>query len=210
MRRSFVASLAALFFLAGCNNPKKPSNRNFTEAIDQYLARRDDACSSLGQTLPIDVTVSEQKDQYGIGPQLATLEEAGLVHSTNTTAVVHRMLDALQGSRPPQPVRRYELTDQGKKYYRNIPATFGQNGIFCYGQETVDSIIKWTEPATMDGATLSEVTYTYKIADLAPWARRPDVQQAFPDLRQTLNGASKANESAGLQLTNKGWEVPQP
>ena len=151
MRRSFVVSLASLFFLSGCNNPKKPSNANFTEAIDQYLAKRDDACSSLGQTLPIDVTVSEQKEQYGIGPQLATLEEAGLVHSTNTTAVVHTMLDALQGSRPPQPVRRYELTDQGKKYYRNIPATFGQNGIFCYGQETVDSIIKWTEPATTEG-----------------------------------------------------------
>ena len=209
MGRSFFVSLAALFFLAGCNNPKKPSNRNFTEAIDQYLARRDDACSSLGQTLPIDVTVSEQKEQYGIGPQLAALEEAGLVHSTNTTAVVHGMLDALQGSRPPQSVRRYELTGQGKKYYRQIPTTFGQNGIFCYGQETVDLIIKWTEPATMEGATISEATYTYKIADLALWAKQPGVQQAFPDLRQTLNGASKTNQTAELQLTNKGWEVPQ-
>lgn len=62
----------------------------------------------------------------------------------------------------------------------------------------------------MEGATLSEVTYTYKIANLATWAKRPDVQQAFPDLRQTLNGASKANQAAELQLTNRGWEVPQP
>ena len=210
MRRSFVVSLAALFFLAGCNNTKKPSKANFTKAINQYLAKRDDACSSLGQTLPVNVTVSEQKDRYGIGPQLAALEEAGLVHSTNTTAVVHGMLDALQGSRPPQPVRRYELTDRGKRYYRQVPATFGKNGIFCYGQETVDSIIKWTEPATMEGASLSEVTYTYKIAGLAPWAKQPHVQQAFPDLRQTLNEASKANETAGLQLTNKGWEASEP
>jgi hypothetical protein len=210
MRRSFVVSLAALFFLAGCNNTKKPSTANFTKAINEYLAKRDDACSSLGQTLPVNVTVPEQKDQYGIGPQLAALAGAGLVHSTNRTAVVHGMLDALRGSTPPQPVKRYELTDQGKQYYRQIPATFGQNGIFCYGQETVDSIIKWTEPATMEGASLSEVTYIYKIVDLAPWAKRPDVQQAFPDLRQTLNGASKVNETTGLQLTNKGWEVPQP
>ena len=210
MRRSFVVSLTAFFFLTGCNNTRKPSNVNFTKAINQYLAKRDDACSSLGQTLPIDVTVSEQKDQYGIGPQLAALAEAGLVHSTNMTAVVYGMLDALQGSRPPQPVRRYELTDQGKQYYRQVPATFGQNGIFCYGQEMVDSIIKWTETATMEEAPLSEVTYTYKIADLAPWARRPDVQQAFSDLRQTVNGASKTNETTALQLTNKGWEFPEP
>lgn len=210
MRRSFVVSLAALFFLAGCNNAKKPSNANFTKAINQYLAKRNDACSSLGQTLPVDVTVPEQKEQYGIGPQLAALEEVGLVHSINTTAVVHGMLDALQGSRPPQPVRRYELTDQGKQYYRQIPATFGQNGIFCYGQETVDSIIKWTEPAAMEGASLSEVTYTYKIANLAPWAKQSNVQQAFPDLHQTLNEASKANQSTELQLTNKGWEFPEP
>lgn len=115
MCRSFVVSLTALFFLAGCNNTKKPSNANFTKAINQYLVKHGDTCSSLGQMLPIDVTVPGQKEQYGIGPQLAALEEAGLVHSTNTTAVVRGMLGALRGSTPPQPVRRYELTDQGKK-----------------------------------------------------------------------------------------------
>jgi hypothetical protein len=210
MRRSFVVSLTALFFLAGCNNTKKPSNANFTKAINQYLVKHGDTCSSLGQTLPIDVTVPGQKEQYGIGPQLAALEEAGLVHSTNTTAVVRGMLGALRGSTPPQPVRRYELTDQGKKYYRQIPATFGQEGTFCYGRKMVDSIIKWTEPTTMEGASLSEATYTYKIADLAPWAEKPDVQREFGDIRTTVNGISKTNETAGLQLTNNGWEVPQP
>lgn len=72
---SFIVSLAALFFLAGCNNTRKPSNANFTKAINQYLAKRDDVCSSLGKTLPVDVTVPEQKKQYGIGQQLAALEE---------------------------------------------------------------------------------------------------------------------------------------
>ena len=111
MRRDLLISFAALFFMTSCNYEKKPNDANFTKAINQYLAKRNDACSSLGQTLPVDVTVSEQKDQNGIGPQLAALEEAGLIHSTNTTAVVHGMLGALRGSTPPQPVRRYELTD---------------------------------------------------------------------------------------------------
>lgn len=208
MRRSFVASLAALFLLTGCNNPKKPSNANFTKAIDQYLTKHNDACSSISQPFPVDVTVSQQKEQYGLGPQLAALEQAGLVHSTNTTAVVHGMFDALQGSTPPQPVKRYELTDDGKKYYRQTPSVFGQANSFCYGQKAVDSIVKWTEPSTGDGSQ-SVVTYTYKITDLAPWAERSDVQQAFSDLRQTVNGASKTSEMAGVQLTDKGWEVPE-
>ncbi|MEO8736414.1 MAG: hypothetical protein ABI380_07715 [Edaphobacter sp.] len=152
--------------------------------------------------------MSQQKEQYGIGSQLAALEQAGLVHSMNTTAIVHGMLDALQGSTLPQPVKRYELTDEGKKYYRQTVSVFGQTSSFCYGQKAVDSIVKWTDPTTGESSQ-SVVTYTYKIIGLASWAEQPDVQQAFSDLRQTVNGASKTNEMAGLQLTNKGWEVPE-
>ncbi len=54
----------------------------------------------------------------------------------------------------------------------------------------------------------TEVTYTYKIVDAAPWAQRPEVQQAFPDIRTTVDGTSKTTEVAGLQLTSNGWEVP--
>jgi hypothetical protein len=49
---------------------------------------------------------------------------------------------------------------------------------------------------------------TYKIGDLAAWAGRPDVQQAFPDIRTTVNGISQANQIVGLQLPDRGWEVP--
>jgi hypothetical protein len=59
----------------------------------------------------------------------------------------------------------------------------------------------------MEGYSRTEVTYNYKIVNLAPWAERPDVQYAFGDIRTILNGVSKANQNAGLQLTNQGWEV---
>lgn len=57
--------------------------------------------------------------------------------------------------------------------------------------------------------TQSEVTYSYKVANLASWAQTPDVQQVFPDIRSTLQGVSKPDQIAGLILTNKGWEVPE-
>lgn len=144
MRKLFLISIAGLLFLAACSDIKKPSDRNFTKAINQYLAKHGQACTSIGQTFPVDVPKSEQRDQYGIGSQMAALEQAGLVHWSNTVVAAPGVL------RPgaPRPVKLYELTDEGKKYFKQIPGIFGQNGIFCYGQKTVDKIVKWTEPMT--------------------------------------------------------------
>jgi MFS family permease len=106
-------------------------------------------------------------------------------------------------------VKRYEPTEAGKKYFQQVSVVLGQSAGFCYGDRTVDSIVKWTEPVTMGASSQTEVTYTYKIANLAPWAERSDVQREFGDVRTIVNGISKSNEIAGLQLSNQGWEVPR-
>ena len=68
MRNLYVVSIAGLFFLAACNNAKKPSDANFTNAINQYLAKQGEACTMLNRQFPLDVPKGQQKDQYGIGP----------------------------------------------------------------------------------------------------------------------------------------------
>jgi len=208
MRRLLLISIATLLFITACNDTKKPNARNFARAVDQYLAKHGDACTAIIGQFPIDVPLSEQKEQYGIGSKLTALEHAGLVYSSDTTAVVHGMLDPLRGPTPPQPVKRYALTPEGKKYFQELRNPLGQVSAFCYGKKTVDSIVKWTEPMTMGVFSQTEITYTYKIVNLAGWAERPDVQHAFPDVVTTVSGASKTNQVAGFQLTNQGWEVP--
>ena len=209
MRRFLLVFVLASLLLTSCNDAKKPSDANLTAAIDQYLSRHGEACSSINRQFPVDVPRAQPKDQYGSGSKLAALEQAGLLHASDATAVVHGMLDALNGPTRPQPVRHYELTDEGKKYFRLIPGgVVGQTAAFCYGQKSVDSIIKRTDPVSTGGNSQTEVTYTYKIAPLAAWASRADVQQAFPDIKATMDGVSRANQVVGLQLTNKGWEVP--
>lgn len=47
--------------------------------------------------------------------------------------------------------------------------------------------------------TQSEVTYTYKISDLASWMKQAQVQQAFGDIRTTVSGISKTHETTRLQ-----------
>ena len=208
MRYFLLISFIAAFLLTACDSRKKPSSSVFTTEINQYLERHGRSCTSIGRQFPIDIPASAQQSQYGFGPQLAALQQAGLVSETDTTARVHGMLDSLRGSTPPQPVRRYQLTAEGQKYFQNVSGSLGQTGALCYGQKTVDSILKWSDPVTMDGYSQVEITYTYKFVDLAPWAERPDVQHAFPDIQATLNGASKTTQVIGVQLTNKGWEVP--
>lgn len=208
MRKTTLLPLLLLVALGGCNNAKKPNAVNFTKAINEYLAKHGQVCALVDQTFPANVTLPEQKQQMGIGPQAAALEQAGLVRGTNATAVVHGFMDALSGSTPPQPVRRYELADEGRKYFRQRLAGLGEAGEFCYGQKAVDSIAKWTEPTAMGPYTQSEVTYSYKIVNLAAWAQQLGMQQAFPDIRSMLQDASKPDQIAGLVLTNKGWEVP--
>src|SRR5665213_3852717 len=109
MRSLYLVSIAGLLLLVACSDAKKPSDANFTKAINQYLTTHDEACTVIDRHFPVDVPKAQQKERYGIGPKLAVLEQAGLVHASDTTAVVHGMLDALRGSTPPQPVKRYEL-----------------------------------------------------------------------------------------------------
>lgn len=206
MRRLSLISIAGLAFLVACNSTRKPSSENFTKAIDQYLTKHGEICTSIGRQFPIDIPASAQQSQYGFGPQLAALKQAGLVSETDTTAIVHGMLDALRGSTPPQPVKRFQLTAEGQKYFRQVSGTFGQTGGLCYGQKAVGSVLKWSDPVTMNGSSQAEVTYTYKLVNLASWAKRSDIQQAFPDIGATVNGALKTNNIVGIQLTDSGWE----
>jgi hypothetical protein len=200
---------ASFFILIACNSARAPNEANFRRAINDFLAGHGEACTAIGRQFPIDLPRTEQGEQYGIGPKLAALEQAGLVHSQEITAVVHGMLDPLRGPGPAQPVKRYQLTGLGKKYFLQIPDALGQTSGFCYGQKSVDTIVKWTAPASVGTYAQTEVTYTYKISNIAGWAERPDIQQAFSDIRTTVDGASKTTEVGGLQLTSQGWEVPR-
>src|SRR6266849_4034442 len=92
LRGSSFVLISCLFFLFGCNSTRKPNNTNFTRAIDQYLEKHGQTCTSLGHEFSIDIPRSAPKGEYGLDPQLQALQAAGLVSETDTTAVVHGML----------------------------------------------------------------------------------------------------------------------
>jgi hypothetical protein len=120
VRRLSLISIAALIFLSACNSTRKPSYENFTKAINEYLAKHGEACTSISCQFPIDIIASAQQAQYVFGPQLAALQQAGLVSETETTAIVHGMLDALRGATSPP--TSMALSTHGRRY-KILPAS---------------------------------------------------------------------------------------
>ncbi len=142
MRKLTLIFLAGVVSLTACNDAKKPNDSNFRMAVNQYLAKHGKACTWIGRPFPADVSESEQKLQSGMSSLMATLETAGLVRSSDTVAAT----PGIFGPGAPRRVKRYEPTDAGRKYLQQVPAVLGQSAGFCYGDKTVDSIVKWTEP----------------------------------------------------------------
>ena len=109
-------------------------------------------------------------------------------------------------------VLRYELTDDGKKFYqeKEAPGLIGEKesrGDICFGQQALDTVIKTEGPITVGDKKEMTLYYTYKIENLADWAKNPDIQRAFPGIVSTINGAGKTTLNQNLTLTDQGWEA---
>jgi hypothetical protein len=201
MRNFLLIPTTGFILLVACSDSRKPTSANFTAAVNQYLEHHGQACTLIGSQFPVDIPRSQQSS---IDAKLSALQHAGLVSEMDTTAVVHGLMDALRGPSPPQQVHHYVLIAEGQKYIQQLSSAVTPISGFCYGQETVDSISHWT----IGSQSEAEVSYTYRIVNLAEWAQRPEVQQAFPDIQATLGGASKTEQIVGLRLTDRGCEVP--
>jgi hypothetical protein len=201
MRSFLLIPATGFILLVACNDIRKPTSANFTAAVNQYLDHHGQACTLIGPHFPVDIPRSQQTT---IDAKLSALQHAGLVSEIDTTTVVHGLMDALRGPSPPQQVHHYALTAEGQKYVQQVSGAVTPISSFCYGQKTVDSITHWT----IGSQSEAEVAYTYRIVDLASWAQRPQVRQAFPDIQASLSGASRTEQIVGLRLTDRGWEVP--
>jgi len=160
MPRFSLIFLAGVVFLTACDNARKPSDSNFRTAINHYLEKHGKACTWIGRPFPIDVSESEHKFQSGTSAQMTVLAAASLVRSSDAVAATPGIL----GPGAPRRVKRYEATAAGKKSLQQAPGIFGQSAGFCYGDKTVDSIVKWTEPGTVGTGSRSEVTYVWSVA----------------------------------------------
>jgi hypothetical protein len=207
-------SLPWLMFLGvllriGCASEKDSNEKNFSEALNSYLAKKGQLCLGIPSAWPVDLNEAERRSGMGTAAEMAALEKAGLLRSHEAETEYTPPLS----SRPVRAkVLRYELTDNGKSFYREKDRLgLGGNkqvqGDLCYGQQALDKIIKWEEPTAVDDTKQATVFYTYRIENLAEWAKNADIQRVFPGIVSTIDGAGKTAMNQALTLTNLGWQT---
>lgn len=202
-------ALFSVLLLVSCASKKDANEKNFSEALNSYLAKNGQICLGIPSAWPVDVNEAERRSGMGRAAEMAALEKAGLVRSQETETEYTPPLS----SRPVKTkVLRYELTDSGKTFYREkdrlaLAGNKQVQGDLCYGQQTLDKIVKWGGPTAVGDSKEASVFYTYKIENLADWAKNPDVQRVFPGISSTIDGAGKTQMNQALTLTTKGWEA---
>ena len=209
MKKNPCLMLLGLLLLIGCASKKDANEKNFSEALNSYLAKKGQLCLGIPSAWPIDLNEAERRSGMGTAAEMVALEKAGLVRSHETEKEYTLPLT----SRPVSAkVIRYELTDDGKTFYREKDRLgLGGNkqvqGDLCYGQQTLDKIVNWQGPTAAGDSKEAIIFYTYGIANLADWAKNPDIQKVFPGILSTIDGADKTVMNHALTLTDHGWEA---
>lgn len=183
MKREFIgwsAALVVLAVLGGCSNANKPTDANFTQALNAYYENHNDCLFPHGHAFPYEVAPGDtaKRDEQ----QLDALTDAGLMT---------RIKDLRMH------VERYTLNAAGDRYGPR----------FCYGHREVTGIVSFTPPGPRDGFTETTVTYHYTMHDVPVWARSEQVQAAFPELAQSLGSAPTGQMT--LASAGAGWHVPE-
>ena len=75
----------------------------------------------------------------------------------------------------------------------------------CWGKRVLDKVVKWDAPMKLGDWQETHVTYTFKIENLAEWAKNPEVQEAFPSIKKTIEGDKELG--LNVHLTSEGWEA---
>lgn len=202
-------TLFSVLLLVSCASKKDANEKNFSEALNAYLAKKGQLCLGIPSAWPVDVNDAERRSGMGTAAEMAGLEKAGLLRSHETETEYMPPLS----SRPVKTkVLRYELTDNGKTFYREkdrlgLAGNKQVQGDLCYGQQALDKIVNWQGPTAAGGSKEATVFYTYRIENLAEWAKNADIQRVFPGIVPTIDGAGQTVMNQALTLTSRGWEA---
>jgi hypothetical protein len=172
------------------------NEKNFRAAMDRYFDRYGDQCLDADWLIDRDVSEGSISDSQ-LGPRIAALEAAGLISGTDIEKVNNYNIKG----------KHYTPTEAAKPFmHKRMRNGFKYNDL-CWAKEKLNKIVEWEGPGkTGEYEGSVTVTYTYKLDDIADWAKRPDVQATYPQILQTLNGVG-VEQQRKLKLTSLGWKV---
>jgi len=195
-----IAMICALAACSASHDPKAPTAENLAPALDEHLAQRGDICLAMFDW-PIDLTEAEAGSGARHAIQFPVMEQLGLVHSTIVAV-------PKSSENPDGAVKRFELTDAGRKFYKPHPyLTRGAEHAndFCVAHLKREKIVDVKVDTSDAKHPMAVVSYTYQI-DTAPWMQNADAQRVFPMITRIANGAGgQLQLRQGFTLGDKGW-----
>jgi hypothetical protein len=187
--------------LSACDSKTSASEKNFAGTVTQYLEKKGDMCLDP-VAWPVDVYETDLRQQKlypdGVAGRMAAMEAAGLAKGEDID-LPGNVAGGLKVK-----ARRYAMTDAAKPYLRADARPQPQ---MCWGHKSLDKVVRWTEPAKVGDHEESSVIYTYKLSNVAAWAKQPKIKEAFPDLGRTIDGEHAQKEKLNVKRTQQGWEA---
>jgi hypothetical protein len=98
----------------------------------------------------------------------------------------------------------YRPTDVGAKAIREATNAFLGRNELCFARRHVIEVISWTQPGEMMGLRVSQVRYSYRLDEVAPWSAYSGLRAAFPKMARAIDTAQR-EDKASMILTNEGW-----
>jgi hypothetical protein len=172
MKFAFLLPTAALL-LAGCSDPSAPTEANFRKAIEAALSSE-----PICETADINTMSAARRIDGPPSDYYLTLQKLGLVEIRKNT--------------PPFP-------DSDSVAIHDTGHWTDKKG-FCLATRKLEKIVRWTEPATVDGMTVTRVTYE--------WSALP-VDWATADIIKALHFNPPQHDTREIVLTkmNDGWRA---
>ena len=205
--KKIPCALLILVSVSACSNKNTLSQENLRSGMEIYLAKRGDLC--LAKNIwPIDVTQREIDAGGRNALQMPVLNKVGIVNYSIATVTATDE----DGRSADIKVRRYELSDAGKKYYLNKEMRSlksdgdiqVQHGDLCAAKLSLDKVIDWEASKTAGSEKMVVVNYTYQL-QAAPWTTDIDVQHVFPMVERIIKGAGTMQLQESFKLTPQGW-----
>lgn len=212
MSKIIVVMLGAAL-LAACGNETDANHKNFSTALNHYFDKKGEICIDMPKW-PVDITAADVNSKKlfpdANADRMHALDATGLAKGTPTD-LPHLDIFGKPTGRTYK-VIRYTLTAAAKPYERDagrspLSAGFLGNSTLCWGQMALDKVVKWEGPVKFGEYQAANVTYTYKVENIAEWAKKPEIQAAFPSVKSTLDGMGTKELQHGVKLTSVGWEA---
>jgi len=208
MKRMWQAALAAAVALgtAGAQaGMPAPTAKDLTPAVQAFLAEHGDLCLAW-YDWPRDLTAAQLQSGMNEAVQMPVLERLGIVQSVPVPVPV------ADTPKEEGPARRYALTDKGRQYYLHRKHTVlnvhnrveEHDADFCVAHLSLDRVVRWSPPESVNGQLETQVHYTYHIK-AAAWMADPQARQVLPVIDRIIRGEGTLLMSATARLRDGKW-----